>query len=100
MRRKRVVYNFETTRNLTIGTDPNARQIQMIAGEFVEIASIVEIGVDDAAIVLTGCDQNGGLPAKQEIVRVRRKESKWLSGSRQCARSQSKTDQYPPHFQK
>jgi len=71
----------------------------MISSEFVKISDIVEIGIDDAAVMLTGSNKSGRLTAKQEVVRIRRIERKWRRGGSDRACGRSKTDQFPVGFQ-
>jgi len=56
----------------------NAREVQSVAFEGIQVTAIVEIGVDYRAVVLAAGDQSNGLSTKQKVMRIFRMKPDWL----------------------
>ena len=67
---ERVFGDVERPLRLDIGSAEGPRVVQTVSGELVEILDVVEVGIEDRAVVLARSDEDGRLAAEEEIVRI------------------------------
>lgn len=70
--RQRVVLDAEVAGFLVVGPDEEAREVEAVFCQRVEVAAIVEVCVDDGAVVLAGADQDRRPASEDEITAVPR----------------------------
>ena len=75
---ERIVYDAERSGYFAISPRKNAGQIELKPTELVEVTNVVEIEIEQGAVVLSGGDKRGELPA--ELGRAEGSPSRAKSG--------------------
>jgi hypothetical protein len=77
--RQRVAADVERALRLDVSAGENPGVIQAIGVQRVEILPVIEIKIQQRAIMFGRCDQHGGLPSKEKIMRIL-----WMKRDRLC----------------
>ncbi len=70
LRGEGVVRDAEGRRHLPVRPREEARQVQAVLRQRVQVAHAVEVEVQDGPVMLSGGDEHGGFPAEEEVARV------------------------------
>src|SRR5262249_10746129 len=68
--RERVTRDVEVARCLAVGPGKDTREIQPVRAQCLQVTRIVELAIQDRAVVLSGRDQNRWLPIEERVTRI------------------------------
>src|ERR1039458_6340755 len=68
--RQSVAADVEGARRFPVGAGEGAREVQPFGGERLQVAFVVEVQIDDGAIVFARRDEDRGLSSKEKVMRI------------------------------
>src|SRR6202035_2374465 len=82
VRPERVLHNAEGAGHLSVDAREGARQVEAVGFEFLKVRTVVEVGVENSAVMFPGCDENRRFAAEEQVVGIIGVQGDRLAGSR------------------